>query len=273
MDIPYVYSDRNLVYTNYSLKMTSLLRTLLNKLAKKGSRKMVFTRFPYYNTKLSCKTLALKHNEGNCVAFAFYMKELLKQHNIKGYIIGAKSPEKFSRPGYREINHACVIVPYSTGYVLFDTAFYFHKAIVLDKSTDFQYCNTFKNVYSKMKDEWCFQLMSNTITVKINNEDTTAYYQIKELLNPQKSITIHTNEADKTIFRCEINNDFTSKLYYKINLYNNTLTVESNQQPFIKMDLTNVNDNDLENWIHQTKLLPFQKKKLLGDVKPFLNRN
>ena len=270
MDIPYVYSDRNLDYRKYSLHLTSSLKTLLNKLARKGATNMVFTRFPYYNTKLSCKKLALEYNEGNCVAFAFYMKNLLKQHNIKSYIIGGKSPEKFSRPGYREINHAAVIVPYESGYVIFDTAFYIHKAIILDKSNNFQYCNDFTNVYSMVTDEWCFKLKDDKINITINKLDSCGYYQLKEIMNPQKSITLHTNEADKIVFRCELNNDFTSKLYYKVNLYNNTLVVVSNRQPYINISLKDVDQIYLNNWINETNLLSSQKRKLFNDVKTFV---
>jgi hypothetical protein len=271
MDIPYVYSDVDLNYKLYDFKKTPSTITLFNKLAKHACKKMVFTRFPYYNTRLSCKTLALKHNEGNCVAFAYYMKQLLNKHKIKSYIIGGKSPEKFSRPGYGEINHAAVIVPHSTGYILFDTAFYFHKAIVLDESNNFNDCHQFKNVYSKQEDKWCFKVLEHKIVVNINDHSTTAYYELKELLNPQKSITIHTNKADKTIFRCEINDDFTYKFYYKINLYNNKLSVVSNKQTYIQIDLDDIQNNSLklESWIWETKLTPQQKQKIFTDVKSY----
>jgi hypothetical protein len=101
MDIPYVYSNVDLNYKLYDLRKTPSIITLFNKLAKQACTKMVFTRFPYYNTRLSCKTLALKHKEGNCVAFAYYMKQLLKKNEITGFIIGGKSPENFYRTGYR----------------------------------------------------------------------------------------------------------------------------------------------------------------------------
>jgi hypothetical protein len=199
------------------------------------------------------------------------MKGLLNKYKMKGYVIGGKSPEKFSRPGYKEINHAAVIVPYTSGYFLFDPAFYFQKAIVLDESNNFHFCEKFKNVYSKQEDNWCFKLVENKIIVNINGEPTTAYYEIKELLNPQKSITLHTNLADKTIFRCEINDDFTYKFYYKINLYNNKLSLSSNKQSFIQIDLNEIKNDPkrLETWIRETRLTSQQKQKMFFDIKSY----
>nr|QOI90521.1 hypothetical protein HWQ62_00386 [Pyramimonas orientalis virus] len=280
MDIPYLYSNVSIEqYKKFPLVLNPSINLFLDKLAKKGCTQMTFTRFPYYNTRLSCKSLALKKNEGNCVAFAFYMKELLKQYRINGYIVGAKSPEQFSRPGYREINHAAVIVPHTTGYLLFDTAFYFHKAILLSETNSFRKSHMFKNVYSKHEDKWSFALSNNNIVVSINDEPTMAYYQLKEILNPQKSITLHTNSADRTIFRCEINSDFTSKLYYKLNLDNSQISVASNDQPYLQNNFKNFYHNGvfnkfkLKTWIYNLNLLNFQKQKIYKDVKTFFLNN
>jgi hypothetical protein len=272
-DIPYKYNSIDL---NKDLTMTKALIKKLNKLANQGCRKMVFTRFPYYNTKFQCKHLALNHNEGNCVAFAYYMKHLLSKHDIKGYIVGSKPPPKFARDGYREISHAAVIVPYEKGFVLFDTSFYFNKAILLENITNYEVSHHFTNVYSKMKDKWTFIVMKDKIVVKINDTFVNSYYELKELLNPQKSITIHTNNADKVVFRCEIDRDFVSQLYYKINLYENTLSVTSKHQEYVREYLSHFIDNNkfdkikLKTWIYNLHLNKRQKHKMYTDMSIFL---
>jgi hypothetical protein len=272
-DFPYKY---NSIDPNMDLKMTKILKKKLNKIATEGCLKMVFTRFPYYNTKLQCKHLALKYNEGNCVAFAYYIKHLLSKHDIKGYIVGSKPPPKFSRDGYKEISHAAVIVPYEKGFILFDTSFYFNKAIILDNIENYEVSHNFTNVYSKIKDKWTFIVMNDKIVVKINDTFVNSYYQLKELMNPQKSITIHTNNADRVVFRCEIDRDFVSKLYYKINLYDNTLSVTSKHQEYVReylshfIDLNKLDKKKLKTWIYNLNLNKGQKHKMFTDVSIFL---
>jgi hypothetical protein len=278
MDIPYKYS-KSLLIEDTSLVMSKYIKQLLNKLAKKGCINMVFTRFPYYTSKIQCKRLALQHQEGNCVAFAYYMKELLRQHKMKGYIVGGKPPPKFSRDGYREISHAGVILPYATGYVLFDTAFYFNEAIVLDESTQYQSCHLFTNVYTRNKDKWCFKLIKDKIVVYINDIDVDAYYEMRELVNPHQTITIPTNIADRTVFRCEINKQMVSKFYYKINLLNNILTVNSNTQPtiheylemFVQSNM--LNKRKLKAWIKKLDLKKTQKLRMYKDITFFFLHN
>ena len=55
MEYDYKYSDINIMNQNKQLVMSKSFNTFLNKLAKKGCLKMVFSRFPYYNSKLQCK--------------------------------------------------------------------------------------------------------------------------------------------------------------------------------------------------------------------------
>jgi hypothetical protein len=268
----------NAIDPNVDLTMTKGLIDKLDRLAKQGCLKMVFTRFPYYNTKLQCKHLALKHNEGNCVAFAYYMKYLLSKHDIKGYIVGSKPPPKFARDGYKDISHAAVVVPYEKGFVLFDTSFYFNKAIVLENIENYEVSHNFTNVYSKTQDKWTFVVTNNKIVVKINDALVNSYYDLRELLNPHKSITIHTNKADRIVFRCEIDSDIVIKLYYKINPYDNILSVSSKHQKYVSEHLSNfINTNTnklekakLETWIYNLNLNKRQKHKMYTDISVFL---
>ena len=278
MNTSYKYSDSPII-KNKEILMSKLLKHTLNNVATKGCVDMVFTRFPYYTSKIQCKRLALQHQEGNCVAFAYYIKELLRQHKMKGYIVGGKPPPKFSRDGYREISHAGVILPYATGYVLFDTAFYFNEAIVLDESTQYQSCHLFTNVYTRNEDKWCFKLIKDKIVVYINDIDVDAYYEMRELVNPHQSITIPTNKADRTVFRCEINKQMVSKFYYKINLLNNMLTVNSNTQPtiheYLEMFVQSkmLNKRKLKAWINKLDLKMTQKHIMYKDITLFFLHN
>ena len=279
----YKYSKTNLKLSK--LKLTNQLIKLLNKLVKKGCREIVFSRFPYYTAtdekNKSDKWLALSNKrEGNCVAFAYYMKELLRMNKIKGYIVGGKPPPKFTRSGYKDISHAGVVVPYNTGFILFDTAFYFDKPIILDKTNNYETCKYFTNVYSKSVDKWCFKKEDNRIQVYINNNKIDAYYELKELLNPSKSITLHTNRADRTVFRCEVDKSMHSKFYYKINMYNNMLSVSSLNQYNTTIDVSNffnenekLNKSKLKIWINNLNLLTSQKQRMYKDINYFLSNN
>lgn len=276
----YEYSNADVMNENEDLVMSKTLHKALDRLAKRGCLRMVFSRFPYYNSKMQCKKLAMHKREGNCVAFAYYMKTLLKQHKLNAFIVGAKIPPKFSRRGYRDICHTGVVLPYSSGCVLFDTAFYFDRAIVLDKSNDYKQCLYFTNVYSHKTDKWCFTLINNMIHVHINDVDVDAYYEIKELINPYKSVTLHTNSADKTVFRCEVDKNMLSKFYYKLNLVNNTLSVNSHTQNTVHINVTNffnsdakLNEKVLKEWIFNLNLENSQKQKMYTDVRLFLKRN
>ena len=276
----YKYSKKNIALSK--LKLTNQLIKLLNKLIKKGCSDIVFSRFPYYTDEKtkSDKWLALSKREGNCVAFAYYMKELLRMNKIKGYIVGGKPPPKFARSGYKDISHAGVVVPYNTGFILFDTAFYFDKIIILDKTNNYKTCKYFTNVYSKSADKWCFTKEQDRIQVYINNNKIDAYYELKELLNPSKSITLHTNRADRTVFRCEVDKFMHSKFYYKINMYNNMLSVSSLNQYNTTIDVSNFfNENGklikskLKTWIYHLNLLTSQKQRMYKDIKNFLSKN
>lgn len=280
MDNEYQYSTINIMKENKQLHMSKTLNRLLDNLSKKGCLNMVFSRFPYYNSRMQCKQLAMYKKEGNCVAFSYYMKNLLKKYKLKSFIVGGKIPPKFSRYGYKDICHTAVVLPFSSGCVLFDTAFYFNKAVVLDKHNDYKSCQYFTNVYSKNTDKWCFELKNDFINVTINDNDVNAYYELKELLNPYKSITLHTNKADKTVFRCEVDKDMISKFYYKVNLWNDTLSVYSNTQNHFQTDTKFFFDSDrklnkkvLKKWISSLNLKESQKKTMYRDLSSFFIKN
>jgi hypothetical protein len=271
---------KSLKMTNNSFTtMNKTIKTKLDKLAKLGCINMVFTRFPYYNTpRKNSKTLSKTVKEGNCVAFAYYMKECLRINNIKSYIVGAKPPPNFAREGYNEISHSAVVAPYSDGYILFDTSFYFDKAIILNKLNNFSYTNTFKNVYSEMNDEWNFKIINDRINVKINNVEVNAYYELRELKNPESSITYHTNLADKTIFRCEIDKKLSYEFVYKINLNNdsNTLILYSKKQPQVLIYLKTFYKNNkytsalLKHFLDTLDIIKSQKLKAFDDINTFI---
>ena len=123
------YNKRITLDPYYKLNYSTI--NSLNKIALNGCKTMVFTRFPFYNSNKNSKELALKTNEGNCVSFSYYIQQLLRMRGLKGYLIGAKPPDLFFRDGYNEISHCAVIVAFNQGFILFDTSFYFKKAVVV----------------------------------------------------------------------------------------------------------------------------------------------
>lgn len=276
----YQYSTIEILKKNKNLHISQKIKTDLDKLATKGCREMVFSRFPYYNSKMQCKQLAKHKKEGNCVAFSYYMQNLLKQKKLRSFIVGSKIPPKFSRDGYKEICHTAVVLPYSSGCVLFDTAFYFNKAIILDAKNDYKSCQYFTNVYSKNTDKWCFELANNRINVMINDIDIDAYYELKELMNPYYSITLHTNKADKTVFRCEVDKNMISKFYYKVNLWSNNLSLYSNSQSYTNIDTNYFFDSEnklnkrvLKNWIDALLIKESQKRTMYRDLSIFFAKH
>ena len=264
------------------LELSRSLISLCNRLAKRGCKDVVFTRFPFYNSskRYKSKTLGIKYKEGNCVSFAYYMQHILKQNGLKGYVVGAKPPSIFAREGYNEISHAAVILPFNKGYLLFDTAFYFHKVIIV--KNDGKMCNkTFKNVYSRTDDMWSFMLNNNdnTIKVMINGEDVESYYQLKPIINPHESITIPTNSIDKSIFRCEIDKYFVSKIYYNLNFNKQkkilSILDKNNEKTvipisyFFDMENKKFNKSKLKSWVdglHVSK-----KNKMIYDITSILS--
>jgi hypothetical protein len=265
-----IYKDIN---RNSDLLLSTNIIHKFNKIAKKSSVRTVFTRFPYYTSKKTCKSLGSKHNQGNCVAFAYNIKKRLKCMKFKSYIIGAKPPMIYSRPGYKEISHAAVILQYKDGLVLFDSAFYFHKAIIL-KYDETPFVLQLNNVYSNNTQKWTFVLKDDFIFVYIDDIYTESYYYIKELLNPSLSITKHTNLSDLSVFRCEIDKNLLLKFYYNLNFNNNinTLSVMSNIMTKTYVSIfdffydSNFDCKLFKTWCYSLPLLKSQKQKLYRDV-------
>lgn len=264
---------------NQYFKLTKQLKSLLNKIAKKGCDNVVFTRFPFYLTNLDSKQLALDNKEGNCVSFSYYVHNLLKKEGIKSHIVGGHPPTMFFRDGYNEISHCAVVVPFNNGFIIFDTSFYFNKGIIVNKKKDENVPYTFKNVYSEESQRWDFVLKNDKIHMYLDGHESGGYYLLKELSNPHESITIHTNQNDQRIFRCEIDKrKYISKFYYKVDLYDHTLSVSINNRHVCKDDLSifyirNVFSNVLfENWIISKKqyLTNKQYKSILYDVSSLL---
>ena len=80
---PCKYGKHIKLHRYYKLSTSKI--NIFNNIALKGCKNIVFTRFPFYNTKKNSEELALENNEGNCVSFAYYVQHLLKKKGIKSF--------------------------------------------------------------------------------------------------------------------------------------------------------------------------------------------
>jgi len=277
---PCKYGKHIKLHRYYKLSTSKI--NIFNNIALKGCKNIVFTRFPFYNTKKNSEELALENNEGNCVSFAYYVQHLLKKKGIKSYLVGAKPPDIFFQKGYNEISHCAVIVPFNKGYVLFDTSFYFKKAVIVYQNNNHNRIYKFKNVYSEQIDKFYFKYDDDKIRIYMNGLDSGGYYKLYEIYNPHECITLPTNSSDKRIFRCEINKKtFTASFYYNINLYNKTLSLKLHNNLISKVNLPQLYLNNkfseplFKYWLLSNKhlLTTKQYKQLYKDISTFFNLN
>ena len=84
---------------------------LLEYIIKQCYKNSCFSTFPYIYHKYNSKK-ALKYcNSGNCVSLSLYLRNILKQYNIKSYLIPATIPSFYKRPGYLDISHVSLLIP------------------------------------------------------------------------------------------------------------------------------------------------------------------
>ena len=169
---------------------------------------VAFSTFPYLINRNNSRQ-ALKYNCGNCISLAMRIKNYLKKEKkIISYLIPATIPKQLYRPGYLNISHVALAIPYSkTGVFIVDPAFYFLEPInaVLSnlpkqnspilKSKNFShqtaviYSTTYKlskplqfNKYQKIS--------KNTVVCEcINDNNETWMYFLRKILNPDEAIS------------------------------------------------------------------------------------
>jgi len=112
-------------------------------------RKCAFSTFPYIMEKSTSAQAIKKYKCGNCIALSMYIREYLKKHhNIKSALIPATIPNKYKSPGYLDISHVALAVPFTSGDIfIVDPSFYFLNPIKLNIHTPSNFNIFSKNIY------------------------------------------------------------------------------------------------------------------------------
>ena len=108
-----------------------------------------FSTFPYIMEQSSSIESIKKYKCGNCISLSMYLKEYLKKkYKISSILIPATIPDKYKYPGYLDISHVALAIPFTSGEIFIaDPAFYFLNPIKLNihKSENFSIFS--KNIY------------------------------------------------------------------------------------------------------------------------------
>jgi len=195
-----------------------------------------FSTFPYITSHLNSTNATKYLKSGNCVALCIAGQEYLKErYNITSYIIPASIPKFFQEPGYLHICHVGLFIPQdkSVGYIL-DFSFYFKEPIVinLNNYSDSFFCKMHNlytgkeehlkyklNIYNKKQTFNKYQqLPKNTKYIEIcyvNDLSDCWNYYLREIINPDKSITNFYIKLNRKPFLCITDSNYNFKLYIK----------------------------------------------------------
>jgi hypothetical protein len=243
---------------------------------------MVFSKIPYFlnksvignntiNNVPDSKLAALKLKAGNCLSYSYYLQNLLKKKGYKSYIISSKPPTQYMKKGYSHISHAAVALPFNNGYIILDPSIYIKVPIIL-------YPNQSKFVdmaspYIARYQVWKFTLQNiNLNNISYPNKvfipkktpivhghifekndltrptDYFKYY-LREIINPDLSITKHTNHFDDRIFIASSTNAGDPLAYTSLNLKNLNLNGYNRNNHFSIINIRDIKTrNDLLKW-------------------------
>jgi len=197
-----------------------------------------FSTFPYIKNKKNSKNSLKKNKSGNCIALTIAGKQYLKnKYNINSYIIPASIPKIFSNEKYLHICHVALYVPKNKylGYIL-DFAFYFTKPIFFNlknkNKNNIVQCKMM-NIYNRIEENLsCYvdslkiktffnkyqTLPKNTKYIKTfytNKPDDSWNYYLREIINPDKSITTFYINIKNKPFLCVLDDNYGFKLHIK----------------------------------------------------------
>ena len=108
-----------------------------------------FSTFPYIMENSSSVESIKKYKCGNCISLSIYLKEYLKKkYKISSTLIPATIPDKYKFPGYLDISHVALAIPFTSGEIFIaDPAFYFLNPIKLNIHTSEKFNIFSKNIY------------------------------------------------------------------------------------------------------------------------------
>ena len=286
MNIDNVYfkpqlSKKNITF-NKSLPLTQKLINDLNMCLKKCFHDMIFSKIPYFlnksvignNTKNNVpdsKLAALKLKAGNCLSYSYYLQNLLNKKGYKSYIIPAKPPTQYMKKGYSHISHVAVALPFNNGYIILDPSIYVKVPVILQPNQTKLIDMT--SPYNTRNQVWRFTLQNinlnninypNKIQIPKNTPIVHGYvysndnlnqpiddfkYYIREIQNPDLSITKHTNHFDDRIFIASSTDDGDPLAYTSINLQNLNLNGYNRNNYFSIINIKNIRTrNELLKW-------------------------
>ena len=167
-----------------------------------------FSTFPYLVNRKNSRQ-ALKYNCGNCISLAMIIKNYLKKEKkITSYLIPATIPKQLYKPGYLNISHVALAIPYSkTGVYIVDPAFYFLEPInailselprqnppilkskIYYHQTSLIYSKTYRLSKSLQFNKYQ-KISKNTVVCECINDDNESWmYFFTEILNPDEAIS------------------------------------------------------------------------------------
>ena len=298
----YVFAKNN-IQLNQQRVLSSKLIKQLTTIHKDIMHHVTFSRFKYYisdtiyhNNIPSSKLCIQKFKEGNCVAFAYHTKTILHKLGFTdAVIVGAKPPSIFKRTGYLHVSHAAVVLPFNEGFILFDSSFYIPTPVFINILKNETVSVSVKNVYSSLSNIWYFTyhndtdkhshihddgkciIPKNTPYIKVTSEIfKDCIYYLRELLNPDESITVHTNNVDKRIFYCKITPQFDIDIYYAIDLNSDPHILRGKAYDVINikdLNLTTARKYDVIKWISQfNHIYAAEKRKMKKHIYSVFNQ-
>ena len=210
-----------------------ITKELIENIMSETSDECPFSTFPYVFDLNSHKSNKL-HHSGNCVALSMYLKDKLKQHNIKSILIPASIPKIYSNPKYLKISHVALAILLNLDEAFIcDPAFYFMQPMRVSSTSDDIGEILSKNIYSNLTETFVYNLEFQPNDDKLNpfqtipgpsfhvkthkkNEpsDTWNYY-LMEILNPDNAISSFFMSAKQYPFITYTNKKFELTLYIK----------------------------------------------------------
>jgi hypothetical protein len=256
----------------YNIQQNVTDKILIESL-KNCYKNTAFSTFPYITHNVNSRDAINNYKSGDCVALSMYVQQhLLKKYNVKSYLIPATIPNKYKYVGYLDISHVALAIPKNKEEIyIVDPAFYFLNPIKININFDAIQIVYAKNIYQidyavNLKDYISIEkIESKTILTDepivfneyqtiptntlicccnyINDKKDTWKYILREVSNPDRSITTTFINTRKTPFICSTkldnNNICTSDIYLKL-LNNNTIEYSFNSGLRIKCNINSI---------------------------------
>lgn len=215
------------------INTTPITKELVENIMRETSEECPFSTFPYV-FNLNSHHANKRHRSGNCVALSMYLKDKLKQHNIKSILIPASVPKIYSHPNYLNISHvALAILLNLDDAFICDPAFYFMQPMKISSNSNAVQEILSKDIYNNLPEVFVYKLKYQPRNKKLNTfqtipgpsfhvkthkknqpNDTWNYY-LMEILNPDNAISSFFMSTKQYPFITYTNKDFELTLYIK----------------------------------------------------------